>query len=68
MRLAILGGRYDAATPYWNVVRDMLVLFLPDELKERVEFKLYSSGHMAYVDEEALAELCRDMMEFYGAK
>ena len=66
VRVAVLGGRYDAATPYWNAVRDISCLFLPEELKRRVEFKLYSSGHMAYVDESTLEALGRDMTEFYA--
>lgn len=66
VRVAVLGGRYDAATPYWNAVRDISCLFLPEELKRRVEFKLYSSGHMAYVDEPTLEALGRDMTEFYA--
>ena len=66
MRIAILGGRYDAATTYWNVVHDISCLFLPPELKERVEFKLYSCGHMAYVDEPTLEAMGRDMAEFYA--
>lgn len=65
-RVAILGGRYDAATTYWNVVHDVSCLFLPPELRERVEFKLYSCGHMAYVDAPTLEQMSRDMREFYA--
>lgn len=64
MRVLVIGGRYDAATPYWNVVRDLSCLFLPEELKRRVELKLYSCGHMAYVDEPTLAALGRDLAAF----
>lgn len=66
MRVMVIGGRYDAATPWWNVVRDMSQLFLPDALRRRVEFHLYSCGHMAYVDEPTLAELGDDLMAFYA--
>ena len=64
MRMLVIGGRYDAATPYWNVVRDLSCLFLPEELKRRVELKLYSCGHMAYVDEPTLEVLGRDLAAF----
>lgn len=66
MRLLILGGRYDAATTYWNVVHDMSCLFLPPELKERVSFRLYGCGHMAYVDVPTLEAMGADLAEFYA--
>ena len=65
-RVAVLGGRYDAATPFWNAVHDVSRLFLPDALRERVTFRLYSCGHMAYVDEPTLELLGRDLAAFYG--
>lgn len=65
MRVAVLGGRYDAATPWWNAAHDISNLFLPEDLKRRVELKLYSAGHMAYVDEPTLVELGRDLSAFY---
>lgn len=64
-KLAIIGGRYDAATTWWNVVRDMSCQFLSPALKERVSWYRYGCGHMAYVDEPTLAAMGRDMHEFY---
>ena len=66
MRLLILGGRYDAATTYWNVVHDMSGLFLPPALKERVSYRLYGCGHMAYVDVPTLEAMGADLAEFYA--
>jgi carboxypeptidase C (cathepsin A) len=66
MKVAILGGRYDAATPYWNVMHDMSCQFLSDELKERLEWHRYGCGHMAYVDVPTLAQMSKDMEGFYG--
>ena len=66
MRLLILGGRYDAATTYWNVVHDMSCLFLPPALKERVSYRLYGCGHMAYVDVPTLEAMGADLAEFYA--
>ncbi len=65
MKLAILGGRYDAATTYWNVVHDMSCQFLSSELKGQVEWHLYGCGHMAYVDVPTLEAMSRDMEAFY---
>ena len=64
-KLAILGGRYDAATTWWNVVHDMSAQFLSPELKSRVSWRLYGCGHMAYVDEPTLEAMGRDVHAFY---
>lgn len=68
MKLCIIGGRYDAATPWWNVVHDMSVLFLSDDLKGRVEWHRYGCGHMAYVDEETLGRMGADLDAFYARR
>ena len=68
MKLAILGGRYDAATTFWNVRHDMRRQFLSDELKERVEWHLYNCGHMAYVDVPTLERMAGDMEAFYDKR
>ena len=64
-KLAIIGGRYDAATTWWNVVHDMSCQFLSPELKSRVSWYRYGCGHMAYVDEPTLEAMGRDVHEFY---
>ncbi|MBQ6395940.1 MAG: peptidase S10, partial [Atopobiaceae bacterium] len=68
IKLAIVGCRYDAATPWWNVRHDMSGQFLSPELKERVTWLRYGSGHMAYTDEVALTALASDMAVFYAKK
>ena len=65
MKLAIIGGRYDAATTFWNVCHDLSCQFLSPALKERVSWMRYGCGHMAYVDEPTLAAMDRDLHEFY---
>ena len=64
-RVAILGGRYDAATTWWNVVHDISCQFLSPELRANVEFYRYGCGHMAYVDVPTLETMAHDMEEFY---
>ncbi|RHK03910.1 peptidase S10 [Olsenella sp. AM04-33] len=65
MKLAIIGGRYDAATTFWNVRHDLSCQFLSPALKERVTWLRYGCGHMAYVDEPTLAAMDRDIHAFY---
>ena len=64
-KLAIIGGRYDAATTFWNVRHDISCQFLSPALKERVRWYRYGCGHMAYVDEPTLHAMGRDLHEFY---
>ena len=65
IKLAVLGGRYDAATTYWNNVFELSRQFLSPQLKERVEFHRYGCGHMAYVDVPTLRQMSKDMEAFY---
>ena len=66
VRVAIVGGRFDAATTYWNVEHDIAGQFLSPELRERVEFLRYGCGHMAYTDVPTLHAMAADMREFYA--
>lgn len=65
-KMLIVGGRFDAATPWWNVRRTISALYLPPELRRCIDFKLYSCGHMCYVDEPTLHEMHADLEEFYN--
>lgn len=68
LKLAILGGRYDAATTWWNVVHDMAGQFLSAELKQRIVWHRYGCGHMAYVDGETNERMGADMRDFYAMR
>ena len=64
-RVCFLGGIHDAATPYWNMRHVMAKLYLPDALKDRIEYHLHSNGHMAYADPEAIAAIAPELAAFY---
>ncbi len=64
-KLAIIGGRCDAATTFWNVVHDMSCQYLSPELKERVSWYRYGCGHMAYTDVPTLEAMGEDLHEWY---
>jgi carboxypeptidase C (cathepsin A) len=65
MKLCVLGGRYDAATTYWNVVFELSRQFLSPGLRERVVFHRYGCGHMAYTDIPSLTQMSADLEAFY---
>lgn len=66
-KLAILGGRYDAATPWWNVDNTMARLHLPKELRDGITWHRYGCGHMAYTDVPTLLQMTKDLDAFYRA-
>lgn len=68
IKLAIIGGRYDAATTWWNVVHDMSCQFLSDEVKARIVWYRYGCGHMAYVDEDTNVAMGADLRAFYAMR
>lgn len=64
-KLAILGGRYDAATPWWNVEHDMAQQFFSADAKKNIEWHRYGCGHMAYTDVPTLKAMYQDLAAFY---
>ena len=42
-------------------------MYLSEEAKKNLTFKLYDSGHMIYVNTEAFAKMAADVEEFYRA-
>lgn len=64
-RILFFGGYYDAATPFWNVKHDMNKLWLPKELKDRIEYHVHENGHMAYAATEALEKMAPELHAFY---
>lgn len=64
-RILFFGGIHDAATPYWNVRHDMGKLFLPQALKDRIEYHVHSNGHMLYCDQVALEAAGPELAAFY---
>lgn len=64
-RVIFFGGIHDAATPFWNVKHAMSKMFLPDYLKERIEYKVHENGHMAYEDQLTLQKMQPELKAFY---
>ena len=65
-KMLIMGGRYDAATTWWNMETSISQLYLPAELKRNITFKRYGCGHMAYTETSVLMQMSADAEEFYN--
>ena len=67
LKVIVLGGRYDLATPFLGPIEDMARMYLQPETKANLSWKLYDAGHMIYVNPDAFVKMAADVEEFYRA-
>nr|WP_274637652.1 hypothetical protein [Microbacterium bovistercoris] len=66
LKVAVMGGVYDLATPFFGTEVDVAKLYLAPRLRENIRFRFYESGHMTFVDEDVVAQMRRDLHSFYA--
>jgi carboxypeptidase C (cathepsin A) len=59
-----LNGYYDMATPFFATEYDLAHMMLEPAQKQNLEFHYYPSGHMIYLNPEALHQLHTDVSAF----
>ena len=64
-RVLSLNGYFDLATPFFQTEYDLSHMLLDADGKARLEKKYYPSGHMVYLNPEALKTLKADLSVFY---
>jgi len=64
MRVLVMEGYYDLATPYFAANYTMDHLDLPENLRKNVSYATYLSGHMVYLDTDSLAKFSKDLTTF----
>ncbi len=57
MHVLLMGGYYDMGTLYFGATYEMKHLPMPVELQKNIEYKFFPTGHMVYVNDEALKGL-----------
>jgi carboxypeptidase C (cathepsin A) len=57
-------GYFDLATPFFLTEFDLNHMQLPPELRDNVQFGYYPSGHMIYLNVQALHQLRGDLEKF----
>ena len=67
LKIWVLCGYYDAATPFYAAEWVYNHVFINDALVDNLSFTYYPSGHMIYLDAESLDPLHRDAQSWYGA-
>jgi carboxypeptidase C (cathepsin A) len=66
-RLKVLSanGYFDLATPFFATETDLSHMLLEPALRPNLSFTYYPSGHMVYLNTDALAKLKSDVAAFY---
>jgi carboxypeptidase C (cathepsin A) len=67
LRVLVLNGLYDLATPFLATESSLDHLGLEKELRSHIEMKYYDAGHMMYVHEPSLKKFKRDIAAFIDA-
>ena len=57
MRILLMGGYFDLGTLYFGATYEMKHLPMAEALQKNIEYKFFPTGHMVYVNEEALKGL-----------
>ena len=60
-----LNGIYDLATPFFGTEYDLGHMQLEPALTHNIRFAYYPSGHMVYLNSQALSTMKADLVRFY---
>jgi carboxypeptidase C (cathepsin A) len=60
-----LNGIYDLATPFFGTEYDLAHMQIDRSLRANLRFAYYPSGHMVYLNPEALTSMKADLARFY---
>jgi carboxypeptidase C (cathepsin A) len=67
LRVLVMEGHYDLATPYVAVDYTMDHLDLTPQYHKNISFTQYESGHMVYLDSQSHAKMKQDFANFIDA-
>src|SRR5215467_13761281 len=66
LKVLSVNGLFDLATPFFITEYDLAHIELEPKLRGNIEFAYYPSGHMIYLNVEALKHLKVDLVTFYS--
>ncbi|MDE2488026.1 MAG: peptidase S10 [Alphaproteobacteria bacterium] len=64
LKVMLLGGYFDLATPFYEGWYEMHHLPIPDDLQANITYHYYQSGHMVYARPEDLHKMHDDVATF----
>jgi carboxypeptidase C (cathepsin A) len=65
LKVFSVNGLFDLATPFFITEFDLAHMELDAKLRQNIEFAYYPSGHMIYLNVDALRQLKTDLAAFY---
>jgi carboxypeptidase C (cathepsin A) len=66
LRVFSVNGLFDLATPFFVTEYDLSHMNLEPKLRQNIQFAYYPSGHMIYLNVDALKQLKVDLARFYS--
>lgn len=66
LKVLVMEGYYDLATPYAAANYSIDHLNLSPDYRKNISFATYEAGHMVYLDGASHAKMKRDLVEFMG--
>lgn len=67
MHVLLMGGYFDLVTGYFGAIYEMKHLPIERSLQENITYHFFQSGHMIYVNDQALREMHDCMADFIRA-
>jgi carboxypeptidase C (cathepsin A) len=67
LKVLVLNGYYDLATPFSATEYVMSHLGVPPEVSARISMKYYPAGHMIYVNPPSIVRIKSDVDAFIDA-
>ena len=65
LKVWVLCGYYDAATPFYSAEWTFNHVFLNDALRDNLSFSYYQCGHMIYMEKQSFDKFRRDAEAWY---
>jgi carboxypeptidase C (cathepsin A) len=66
LRVLVMEGYYDLATPYYAANYSVDHLDLGPDFRKNISFAAYEAGHMVYVEGGSHSKMKKDLVEFMG--
>lgn len=68
LRVMVLNGYYDLATPFYGTEYTFDHMDLPDNIRKNVSMKYFEAGHMMYIHKQSLPAFKADIKNFIEGK